>query len=234
MNTIPPSHMGRTPEEIVSTEVHLDSVGYMYRAMSWLDYAKRTSIFPASFYAAIEGRLGIEYLLFEELVISTGANLSRSDYARCVKEGNLKKTLDRVSPDYERLQEFAQVVISVEPQAPRLVKWDLGQLMKIWGKLSEYLHWCGAKTETTEDPTWAKYALSEIEASLFFIWEKMTTGQSGILHPAQMHPEVRELWEQFKYGEISVETVKFRLDYLRPELRAKYALQGTIADSAKS
>ncbi|MDZ7735171.1 MAG: hypothetical protein U5P41_02750 [Gammaproteobacteria bacterium] len=148
-----------------------------------------------------------------------------------MKEGNLKKAIERVSPDYNKLQEFTQSVVSVEPRAPRLVAWNPAELMKAWGRVSEHLHWVGVRTETTEDSTWAKNTLDEMDTLLSSIWERMTSGQSGILHPSQMHPEVRDLWEEYKHGKINNKTVRFRLEYLRPQLRAKYAQQGAAADT---
>src|ERR1041384_7581865 len=99
-----PSHINRKPEEIILRDSYLDSVGYLYRAVSWLDYFQRINHFPALLYACIEGRFGIEYLLFEELVMGTGAKLSREDYEKCLTQGTkLKKAIDRLVPDYNKL-----------------------------------------------------------------------------------------------------------------------------------
>lgn len=234
MGNLPPSHTNRTPEDILSKDVYFDSVGYIYRAMSWLDIAFRKQSFPELVYACIEGRLGIEYLLFEELVISSGANLTREQYERCLKEGKLAKTIERVSPDYRKLQEFAQVVVAVEVSAPRLVSWEPKALMKAWGQLSEYLHWKGVKTETTEDEEWVSESIEEVRSILGPIWEKATSGQSGIMRPDQMHPEVRDVWNDFQAGTITAYGVKRRLAILRPYLREKYAQQNAPTDARTS
>ena len=148
-----PSHINRNAEEIIRQNSYLDSAGYLYRAVSWLDYFERIDHFPALLYACIEGRFGIEYLLFEELVIGTGTNLSRQDYEKCLKEPTkLKKAIDRLIPDYEKLQQFTSIVVILEARVPKLIYWEPRELMKSWGKLSEYLHWLGAKSETTRSP----------------------------------------------------------------------------------
>lgn len=128
-----PSHINRNAEEIIRQNSYLDSAGYLYRAVSWLDYFERIDHFPALLYACIEGRFGIEYLLFEELVIGTGTNLSRQDYEKCLKEPTkLKKAIDRLIPDYEKLQQFTSIVVILEARVPKLIYWEPRELMKSW------------------------------------------------------------------------------------------------------
>ena len=73
---LPPSHTSRTPEQIVSEKIYFDSAGYLYRAMSWIDHFERNDHFVSLLYACIEARYGIEYLIFEEIIISTGADFN--------------------------------------------------------------------------------------------------------------------------------------------------------------
>ena len=212
-----PSHINRAPEEIIRENSYLDAVGYLYRAVSWLDYFQRIDHFLALLYACIEGRFGIEYLLFEELVMGTGAKLSRQEYEKCVKEGSkLKKTINRLVPDYKKLQQFTSTVAATLPGLPTLIYWEPAELMKSWGTLSEYLHWFGAKNETTEIASWRMAAYGEVRQVLDPIWEKMSSGQSGIMHPDHMNPEARQVWLDFRNGKIDLEGAKLRLDLMKP------------------
>lgn len=196
-----PTHIGRTPEEIVSQNLRFNSVGYFYRAVSWLNYFQRTEHFPALLYACIEGRFGIEYLLFEELVIGTGANLSRDDYEKCLKERTkLLKAIEKLIPDYEKLQQFTSACVFLEPRLPKIIYWQPRQLMKSWGDLSEYLHWFGARAETTELASRRARTYKEVEKTIMPIWEKIVLGRSAYLHPDNMTPEIREVWLSFKNG----------------------------------
>jgi hypothetical protein len=218
-----PSHINRNAEEIIRQNSYLDSAGYLYRAVSWLDYFERIDHFPALLYACIEGRFGIEYLLFEELVIGTGTNLSRQDYEKCLKEPTkLKKAIDRLIPDYEKLQQFTSIVVILEPRVPKLIYWEPRELMKSWGKLSEYLHWLGAKSETTEVASWRTLAYTEVKQTLSPIWEKISSGQSGFMHPNNMIPEIREVWLDFKNGKTDLEEAKTRMNSMKPLLLKKY------------
>ena len=218
-----PSHINRTPEEIVRQNSYLDSVGYLYRAVSWLDYFQRIDHFPALLYACIEGRFGIEYLLFEELVMGTGAKLSRQDYEKCLKEGTkLKKAIDRLVPDYNKLQQFTAAIISIQPGLPNVVFWEPTELMKSWGTLSKYVHWFGAKNETTEIASWRTAAYAEVRQVLDPIWGKICSGQSGFMHPDNVMPEVRQVWLDFKNGKIDLEGAKIRMHLMKPLLTAKY------------
>jgi hypothetical protein len=214
---LPPSHIGRSAEEIISDKLHFDSAGYLYRAASWVDHYKNNRYFPALIYACTEARHGIEYLLFEELILSTGATLSEADYQRCVKERNrFIKMIKQLSPDYNRLQEFTSAVAALTPGLPKLIYWDHNELVKCWGIVSNYLHWFGAKIHTTEDKEWEQKAYTEIKGTIDSIWRKLSSGQSGILHPDDMKPRVKEVWEEFKEGKMDLEGAKIRLEILQP------------------
>lgn len=233
MKTLPPSHIGRTATEIVEEQSHFDSIGCLFRAMSWLDLFERSNAWPTLLYTCIEGRYGIEYLLFEELVVGTGANLSREDYERCVQEPTkLAKAINRLLPDYEKLQQFTSVIVSLAPpEIPSIIHWKPKELMKAWGDLSKYLHWCGHRLETAESAEWKKTALSDVKGVLTPIWNKVTSGQSACMHPDQMHAEIRELWVEFKEGRVDTAGARIRMNLLKPLLEAKYAQQAAAGDA---
>jgi len=65
---IGPEYRGRSPEEIISEKIDFDSVGYIYRALSWLDVAKRSNYnICALQYAAHDTRQAIEQLFLRRL-----------------------------------------------------------------------------------------------------------------------------------------------------------------------
>ena len=227
METLPPSYIGRTAASIIEERSHFDSIGCLYRAMSWLDLFERSNAWPALLYSCTEGRYGIEYLLFEELVVGAGANLSRDDYERCVREPTkLAKAINRLLPDYEKLQQFTSVIVSLAPQQlPPIIYWQPKELMKTWRELSKYLHWCGHRLETAENTEWKKIALSYVKGVLTPIWNKVTSGQSACMHPDQMHAEIRELWVEFKEGRVDADGTRIRINLLKPLLELKYVQQ---------
>ena len=215
--SLAPSHRDRDADQILGEKLYYDSVGYLYRAVSWLDHFERTPRFTTLLYACIEARMGIEYLLFEELVISTGARLSREDYEQCLKNRNsFSKLIRQLSPDHLKAQEFTRAVTEIETAAPTLVYWDPRELEKAWGKLSKCLHWVGARTETTDDKDWLDRAGTSVRDVVVPIWDRISSGQSGLLHPSDMNPQVHQLWEDFRSGRIELNSVKIRLEILRP------------------
>lgn len=221
---LPPSHIRRTPDEIINEHDDMDSVGHMFRAKSWLDYYDRNKQFSVLLYICIEARYAIEYLLFEELVISTGANLSREEYEKCLRSPTkLSKMIDNLCPDYEKLKLFTEAVVKLEPQAPKLNHWAPNKLMKSWGIFSKFLHWVGSRNKTSQNDEWKKLSVEKISSEVNSIWDKMCSGQSGILHPDQMHSEINDIWVKYRDGKITLETAIFEMNYLKPILHAKYA-----------
>lgn len=216
MSLGPPPHRNRSADEILGEKLYFDSAGYLFRAISWLDHFHRNPRYTTLLYACIEGRMGIEYLLFEELVMSTGAKLSREDYERSLKDRNsFTKPIRQLNPDHEKAQEFTRAVAEIEPSAPSLIFWRPRDLEKAWGKLSKHLHWGGARTEAADDPQWLDQAYRDVKQVLVPIWEMMLSGSSSLFHPDSMKPAVREIWVDFKDGKIDAKSVKARLELIR-------------------
>ena len=219
-----PKYIDRLPEQIISEKVYFDSVGYIYRALSWLDIAKKRLNVSALQYAAHDARQGIEQLLFEELVLSVGTSLDRAEYEKC--KGNatkLHKIVRRLSPDYEKLAQFTQAVMSIDPEMPPIEIWNHKELMKSWGSVSNYLHWAGEPRETVESKDWVATGIKAVEAAANHIWEKAARGYTGILMLHDMPTEIRVLWDRFKVGQVDLEQVKRTANLASPILRRRMA-----------
>ncbi len=211
-----PNHIGKDPNYILGID-SFDSANYIYRSMLWLDYHKRTRTYSSLLYACAEARQGIEYLLFEELVISTGANLSIEDYKKCLKERkSFVKIIKKLSPNYERLQEFTKILVELEPSIPNLIYWNHSLLMRAWGNISDYLHWVGARNLTTENHNWLDSSAIKVEEVVEPLWIKITSGLNGLMHDKDMHPIVQEIWNEFRTKQINAESAKFRLNIYKP------------------
>lgn len=188
-----PEYRGRTLEQIITERVHFDSVGYAYRALSWLDVAKRERNVCALQYAAHDARQAMEQLLFEEIVLSVGTQLDRKEYEKC--KGNstkLHKIVRRLNPDYNKLALFTQAIITIYPQSPPLIIWDHRVLLRHWGTVSSYLHWAGEPVETVESTEWINKGIKIVEKAAMHIWENNEKGFTGIMMPQNMQPEIRE------------------------------------------
>ena len=214
-----PNHKNLSAEEIVSSP-YSDSIGHFLRAMAWLDYFERHPSFPPLTYACLEARHAIEYLLFEELVVSTGFDLSMEEYKRCLGNStSFKKTIKRLSPNFEKLRAFAHIVLELEVNGPRPIRWDHDELMKAWGVVSEVLHWVGASNLAAENAQWLRTAYERSANTIRPLWRHATSGRNVILPVSSMPPGVRDIWEEFRVGNIDAEATKFRLEYIRPTLR---------------
>ena len=192
-----PSYRDRTSEQIIQDKVYFDSAGYAFRALSWLDIAKKRGNVCCLFYAALEVRHAIEELLFEQLVIGVDKGLKREDYERC--RGNatkLSKFVKKLIPDYELLTQFTEALCAVVPDAPRVITWDHNRLMRLWGETSKYLHWSGSPADTTSSSNWLQEGIRVVEEAGLYIWDTHVSGLHGAMKPSDMEPEIRSLWER--------------------------------------
>lgn len=224
-----PNFSGRSLDQIIEENVYFDSFGYTYRALSWLDIARKRRNVCALQYAAHDVRQAVEQLLFEELVLSVGTELDRNEYEKC--KGNstkLHKIIKKLNPDYNKLAQFTQAITSVDPDIPPLVTWDHSVLMKGWGVISDYLHWAGEPAETVESDTWFNTGVQAVEDVARYIWEKATCGYTGILIPRDMQPEIHLLWERFQTGEIDCAGVRRAATLVLPILRNRIKAQQSL------
>jgi len=164
--------------------------------------------------------MGIEYLLFEELVLSSSKPISEAVYRTCLKsKGKLEKQIRILQPDYEKLKEFAVILAELDSNMPKLIHWDIKKLMKQWGILSSYLHWHGANSRTSGSQEWLKETESKIEEIVLSLWSTITSGNSGIMKPENMDLKTKDVWNDFQKNKINNESAKLRLTLYFPNTK---------------
>ena len=215
-----PDYRNRSPDKIINEDVCFDSIGYLYRSLSWIEIAKRDRNVCALQYAAQDTRQAIEQLLFEEIVLSVGTKLDRADYKKC--KGNstrLKKILRKLNPAYQKLVLFTKAIASVDPDLPPIVVWDHDKITNLWSKVSTYLHWAGEPTETVKNNKWLDEGIVVVEMAAQYIWKKSLSGFTATMMPDNMQIEIRKCWDRYIANEIDIENVKKMADLALPILR---------------
>ena len=220
-----PSFTNRTPTEIVTENNFFESSGRAYKALSWLDFSKSKKNISALEYAALETRLAIEQLLFEQLIVGVGTKLEAREYKKCSGKANkLNEIIERLIPRYERLVDFTK---AMAPDGVPITKWDNRTLIQHSGKVSNYLHWSGSLDVTVQSEAWYKNGIATIEAAICYIWHGLETGNTGILAIEELEPEMHELWELYAKGEITLERAVKRAEILEPILQARLTRHST-------
>jgi hypothetical protein len=196
-----------------------------FQAVSWLDLAKRTQSAMALHYAAFHLRYGIEYLLFELLVL-TKRGLTEQEYQKCLGDPKaMKKALRSSKPNYDKRAEFTRILHSLTPRAPKLHFWKLNDLFHCWGIASEFLHFVGAYSDTYASGAWIRERLARLEGALAPTWEtSKTTSGLGLIREDDVEPEVRQAWLAFAAGTLKEEDLKTKMRDAMPIL-AKRAAQ---------
>jgi len=211
-----PTHKNRSPEQIIEEKKCFDSVGRIYKSLSWLDYAQKNENISSLEYAALETRLGIEQLLFEQLIVGVGTELDQKEYKKC--KGNAKK-LDQIIngliPRYEKLVDFT---IALAPAKISIAKWDNRKLIELSGKVSRYLHWSGGLDTTVMSKKWFANGISIVNEATDYIWGILTTAKTAVMPIDGLEPEIKELWMLFEADKISIDSVVKRAEILEPIL----------------
>jgi hypothetical protein len=222
-----PNPLSRSADEIIAnilTDEFDHSSWHFFQARSWLDLAKRTDNPSAIQYAALELRYGLEYLLFELLVLKNHF-LDEKEYRRCIGHRNeIEKMLKHVGPSYPKLCRFTELVIrtGATPSYPIIQFWDLGDIAKYWGIASEYLHFVGPHIRTHRNHDWCGAAIARLSEISDKIWQAVTrTAATALLNPANMEPEVRQAWAEFQSGSLSEDELVNRMRILTPILNAR-------------
>lgn len=112
---------GLTADKILGNPVQDSYSWHVFQALSWIDYAKRNKAPSAIHYAAFELRYGIEYLLFQLLVLKNKF-LTRTDYEKCIGDPReMKRRLANLGTNYQKLAEFTEMLLSLDL---RLLRFD--------------------------------------------------------------------------------------------------------------
>lgn len=154
--------------------------------------------------------------------MSVGSQLDRNEYEKCKGSSTkLHKVIKKLSPDYNKLAQFAEAITVADPDCPTLVTWDHGVLLKLWGATSNYLHWAGEPAETVESDSWFNSGMKAVEEAANYVWQKAIHGYSGIVMPHDMQPEILLLWESFKAGRMDYEGVRKAAKLALPVLKER-------------
>ncbi len=221
---------GKNADQILANPIIDHSSWHFFQAVSWADLAKRTQRPSALHYGAFELRYGIEYLLFEILVLSN-RGLTEEEYRKCVGDPHaMKKMLHSSQVEYGKRVEFTRILLDLDTRAPKLRFWKLEELFKFWGIASELLHFVGAHSRTYGDGIWFVKCLARLESILDPLWVASTTTLGfGLLSKDTMQPEVQAAWEEFSAGTLKEEDLKIRMRIVQPILsergRSRRAIQ---------
>jgi len=214
-----PDYKDKTAEEILSSRRLFDSAWYTFQSLSWIDYAKRDTNISALQYAALEIRNAIEQFWFETVVLSVGDNLDRKEYVKCKKNTTkMYKILKKLTPDYDKLVIFNRAMFSLI-ETYKVTAWDLKKINKLYGKVSNFLHFQGSPDETWKKSEWFVDFLNTVENAACYLWNGFTQGATAMSIPENMAPEVREMWNEFKDDQITIDDVKIRLKIAEPVLK---------------
>jgi hypothetical protein len=215
-----PDPFGKTAEQIANFRLGSElkhSAYHFFQAVSWLDLAKRSTNPALIPHAAIELRYGIEYLLFELLVISSEA-LTKEEYEDCIGSAkDMKRLLGERNRNYEKNAEFAEVIYELVAPSTRIHRWNITSLFKLWDRASHYLHFVGAHSKTHLDQSWLTQSIADLERTIEPIWRSITESHGmGAMPPSGMVSLVKAAWEDFAAGKLSREDLILRLKIAFP------------------
>jgi hypothetical protein len=209
--------VGLSASQIVANPFFQSSSWHFGQARAWLDLAKREDVAGPIHYAALDFRYGVEYLLFELLVLSC-ESLSEAQYRKCLGDPHaMKRMLKSETVAYEKLSEFTGIILQLDRNAPTTTHWNLGELFRLWGIASERLHFCGTHAETYQEQDWKTAAIARLDVAIESVWREVTsTAGVGIMRPSGMTPAVRDIWSDYYAGRIDREQTATRLELVRP------------------
>lgn len=225
MNGGIPDFQDRTAEQIVNEPLGSDSARHVHAALSWIDYVKRSSAATALYYAGFHLRLGIEYLWFQIFWAARGASLSAAEYRKAIATATkLYKLIDSRAPDYRKFGEFQQIVAALDSRPhPPTVTWDIDRLKRIHGECGKrLLHFQGISGGDYLSDAWAIRQLAFLDESAMWIWNTMKSrGNLVVYRPEGLLPSAQSIWEDFRTGRIDAESVRYRLQIVRPIVRLR-------------
>jgi len=205
-----------------------DSSWLILQAESLCRFAKENGSCTALVYAALETRNAIEQLFFELIYLCRPAGgLTRKDKEECKKKGGVFRVFARFVPDYQKRVQFTKSCLSLEGSAPHVIAWDTKKLEKYFGKLSQFCHFQGISSETTESDfhVWLAKGIALLDEVSGYFESEMSGANSGVLCSETMQPEVRATWEAFRDGKIDLPSLETRLRIMQPVMQQRHSFK---------
>ena len=218
------NYKNKSGDEIIHFKREFISSWHAFQALSWFDFYKRTKNLFLLQYAALEVRNSIEFLFFEILVLGSSGNLTEQDYINCIKNRTkMHKIINKHIPNYTKWIMFNEICISIIPNSPKITFWDLNKLKNIWNDISNYLHFWGEPTRSSQSSDWIISFEKVIEDATTYL-ENNYENPTGLLNPKSMPSELHNLWDDFLNNRLTKIQLKTQLNIMLPilALRQKY------------
>jgi hypothetical protein len=136
----------------------------------------------------------------------------------------LYKLIDSLAPDYRKFAEFNQIIASIDsyPHPPTVI-WDIERLKRIHGECgTRLLHFQGVSDGIYLTDEWMIRQLAFHEEAARWMWDTMRSrGNLVVYRPEDLFPQTQLIWESFRKGEIDRESVRYRLEIVRPAIPTK-------------
>jgi len=172
-------------------------------------------------YTALEARLTFERYILEMSALATGEELSENQLEDALKNDGVFRLLEEIYQDYRKYLEFCNVIIQVNvlPIEPILIP-DIRSVRRYISKLSKLCHLQLKPTNTVDDPEWLRAQMDLLTKCLDFQHE-LINGQRGAFNRESFPPEVSELMQKYFSNEIDLESIKIRLEIMKPALESR-------------
>ena len=219
-----PDPWNLSADQIAAFQPIIDSTWHIWKSLAWIDHAKRTSAISSVCYAALELRLGVEMLWWENLFLALGGTITSDEFEQLgAKSTTLYKTIEKHAPDYKKLVEFTRIIGSLDSSQRKVIAWDIdGELKRIHYTMADYLHADRDSLTTKGRDSWMLEAYECIEKLAQSIATQMHQADgTGVLAVDSMPPEVADAWMAYKAGEIDAEAVQTRLRLAQYVLRLR-------------
>jgi hypothetical protein len=185
------------------------------QAATLLSEGKKKQCASLIIYAALEFRLAIEQLIFTVIAVGKGGKLDDATLKECRKKDGLFRVLEEMSPKYSLRCRFANALSSFYPELPQVAEWDVRSFRRYYTDLSDLCHSQLIIKGMADDPAAWNARIALLEEIYHFLEAGMKKG-TGVLDIKESEPVVKDLWEKFSQGSISLEELRNRFALVKP------------------
>ena len=185
-------------ELCIGEDVHKDKGDMLFDVQRLRE--KRTMVFAQSGFGKtnlVKGDPVSTQLCTVKEALKLGASaVGYTIYLGSVHESKMLKDFER---PYKKLARFTEISNSLILNKPKILYWDLSEILKFWGTASEFLHFLGTHNRTYDSEGWIVSSIARIEAIIDNIWSRVTgTEGVGLLNPDTMKLVGTTIEEQTK------------------------------------
>lgn len=207
-------------KEILSSKRLVTSNWHREQSKTLLDFAIKNDSANALIYAILESRIALERYVFEMSVLTKGEDSIDKIVKLAAKKNGVFRLLEKTTVNYIKHISFCNIIFEINKLPLNIDTPNLKIFKQLITELSKYCHpqYIPDESVDSENKEWFIKGVALVNKTVEMLRSLVFNGGINI---NSMEADVREIYDKYINGDITKETVRFRLNIMGPIIKLR-------------